>query len=260
MNVLKRVSVTPIKLFRDNYCYLVKDLESSKAALIDPALESAMHAVTVPVDMILITHHHPDHCGQVKEVARNAHQFSGVPVPIIGGDSRIPGVSRILAHNESFALGTLSVTALHTPCHTSGHICFVVRAPDSDQPIVFTGDTLFAAGCGRFFEGSAKEMQNSLSILATLPPATLVYCGHEYTLSNLKFAASVDQKNPRIAEKLKWAESLDHLGGCTMPTTIKDELATNPFMRTNDPALQTIMGISDPVQLMHHLRELKNDF
>jgi hydroxyacylglutathione hydrolase len=175
-------------------------------------------------------------------------------VQVYGGDERIPALTHPVQDGAVFKLGTLEIQALHTPCHTTGHICYYVKG--NNERVVFTGDTLFIGGCGRFFEGTAEQMLNSLDKLARLPPDTKVYCGHEYTLSNLAFAHSVDPNNKDLEEKIQFAKHTK----CTVPSTIASELTYNPFMRTREIALQKATGQTDPVKVMAVLREMKNNF
>jgi hydroxyacylglutathione hydrolase len=163
----------------------------------------------------------------------------------------------MLKNNDVFQIGSLQVKALSTPGHTTGSVSYYVVDPDSDEKAVFTGDTLFIAGSGRFFEGTGKDMYYSLiEQLGSLPRETKVYCGHEYTVSNLKFAASVEPNNIPLAEKLKWA----HSKSITVPSTIEDEFRTNPFMRVYEASIQSALGVTDPIQAMDLLREMKNKF
>ncbi|PIC47414.1 hypothetical protein B9Z55_006783 [Caenorhabditis nigoni] len=156
------------------------------------------------------------------------------------------------------------IRSFSTPCHTSGHICYFVSDPsnESEPPVLFTGDTLFIAGCGRFFEGTAPQMDTALNkILKVLPEETLVYPGHEYTVANLKFAAHVEPQNPDVAAKLKWAQEQREKGLFTVPSTIFDEKATNPFMRVvESEEVQKTVETNDPIEGMAKLREMKNNF
>ena len=171
-------------------------------------------------------------------------------------DDRVKGANTFVKHKESFAFGSLWITPLLTPCHTRGSVCYYVEDKENQERVVFTGDTLFVGGCGRFFEGTGKEMYESLKTLSVLPPDTQVFCGHEYTSSNLKFALHVDPQNEKIKKKLDWSLETSY----TLPSTIQDELETNPFMRVDQPDFQKLFGESDPVKLMTLIREQKNNF
>ena len=178
-------------------------------------------------------------------------------IKVYGGDERVPGVNVILKDGDRFRLGELEINAIKTPGHTTSSISFNVIDHSTNQRAVFTGDTLFVGGCGRFFEGTAQDMHESLiKKLGKLPLDTKVYCGHEYTRSNLKFASSVDPTNLKLRAKI---QEIQHLS-VTVPSTIEQELDINPFMRVETRQLQNEMKIPDPVELMAHLRKLKNQF
>ncbi|XP_074866323.1 hydroxyacylglutathione hydrolase, mitochondrial isoform X3 [Carettochelys insculpta] len=159
-------------------------------------------------------------------------------------------------------LGSLHVKCLATPCHTSGHICYYVTKPNSSEPpAVFTGDTLFVAGCGKFFEGTPEEMYKALiEILGRLDPETRVYCGHEYTINNLKFARHVEPSNAAIQRKLAWAKAKYDSGEPTIPSTIAEEFTYNPFMRVREKTVQQHAGETDPIRTMGVIRKEKDNF
>ncbi|TMS36012.1 hypothetical protein L596_003283 [Steinernema carpocapsae] len=252
--------VQPIPALEDNYMYLIKDTKSGKAAIVDPVdVEKVMEVVkaeNVQLTAALITHHHWDHAGGTKKLA----EAMGAEFPIYGfSDGRIESLNHATEDQKSFKIGELDVTSLHTPCHTTGHICYYVR--DAKEKAVFTGDTLFVAGCGKFFEGSATEMNRALNVvLAGLPDETKVYCGHEYTVSNLLFAKSVDGDNTKVTEKLRWAQKLRAEHKPTVPSTIREEKTFNPFMRVADAAILKKLGVKDEVAAIDKLREQKNSF
>ncbi|KAJ1996762.1 Cytoplasmic glyoxalase II [Coemansia thaxteri] len=180
---------------------------------------------------------------------------------VYGGDSRIPEMTKQLQDGDEFMLGSLRVRAIQTFGHTTSSICYYIQDPNAtnsdEQRVVFTGDTLFVGGCGRLFEGSPADMYESLNRkLAKLPGDTKVYAGHEYTRSNLAFARSVDPNNAALKEKAEWSAS----AACTMPSTIAEELATNPFMRVDQPALQQAAGKADPVEVLGAIRQMKDRF
>uniref|UniRef100_A0A0N5AIF1 hydroxyacylglutathione hydrolase n=1 Tax=Syphacia muris TaxID=451379 RepID=A0A0N5AIF1_9BILA len=187
-----------------------------------------------------------DHAGGTKELAE-MHEGK---LKIYGGDNRIAALTD--------KLGKLNIECLHTPCHTSGHICYYVTR--ENQKVVFTGDTLFIAGCGRFFEGTAEQMDTALNgELAKLPSDTKVFCGHEYTVDDLKFAKAVEPSNVKVTEKLEWAMKQRSKNLPTIPSTIQEELQTNPFMRVRcSKELQEASGSSNPTEVMAALRERKN--
>ncbi|KAI8925985.1 hydroxyacylglutathione hydrolase [Entophlyctis helioformis] len=264
--------IHPVPVLQDNYAYVLVCPQTQTAAVIDPAepavvtkaLRQLVSQATIPtlaaVKSILTTHHHGDHAGG------NMGMLKELPgLDVYGADERVPGLTHTLAHGDVFHVGSIKVTALLTPCHTRGSVSFLCEAPavgsasgGSEDRAVFTGDTLFVGGCGRFFEGTASQMHESLNtILASLPPTTAVYCGHEYTVANLRFAASIEPSNTRIADKLAWAQSV----GQTVPSTIADELETNPFMRVGHRSVQEAVGVAgDAIAAMDALRTRKNNF
>uniref|UniRef100_A0A1I7ZLP3 hydroxyacylglutathione hydrolase n=1 Tax=Steinernema glaseri TaxID=37863 RepID=A0A1I7ZLP3_9BILA len=252
--------VKPIGALEDNYMYLVTDKKTGKAAVVDPVdVDKALEAAKSEcVDLVaaLITHHHWDHAGGTKKLA----EVMGANFPIYGfDDGRIEALNNPSTDQLNFKVGGLDVTSLHTPCHTTGHICYYVR--DENQKAVFTGDTLFIAGCGRFFEGSADDMNHALNVvLSALPDETKVYCGHEYTVSNLLFAKSVESGNQDIDAKLKWAKERSAEKKPTVPSTIGEEKRFNPFMRVSKPSVLEPLKVDDPVKAMKKLREMKNSF
>lgn len=250
-----RVEIVPI--FMDNYSYLIVDEASRSAAAVDPAepepVIAALEAAGLTLSHVLCTHHHFDHS------AGNEAIKARFPDALVVGGSRdaakIPCLECQVDGGDSFHLGTLRVHVLDVPCHTRGHVAY--RVDDA----LFCGDVLFVGGCGRFFEGDAADMHHSLNeVLASLDPSTWVYCGHEYTVSNLEFAAHVEPDNEAVQRKLRWAREEVAAGRPTVPSTIGDELATNPFMRVDQPALQQAMGSRDAIEVMARLREAKNAF
>eukprot|EP00966_Prymnesium_polylepis_P174179 4030151-Prymnesium_polylepis.2 len=187
-------------------------------------------------------------------------QLLGSSLEVLGGDPNIQGLTRQVRDGDELALGGCAVRCLHTPCHTSGHISYVVSAPSSPnrETAVFTGDILFVGGCGRFFEGTPEQMVASAAKLAQLPAATAVYCGHEYTTKNLEFAFEVEPQNADVIAKRTWAEATRKVGGRTVPSTIGEELKYNPFMRVGVAAIKKFTGADDDVTVMRILRNKKD--
>ncbi|RKU42467.1 Cytoplasmic glyoxalase II [Coniochaeta pulveracea] len=244
----------------NNYAYLVVDDKTKDAVIIDPAnppevapvLKKAIQDGTINLTAIVNTHHHWDHAGGNKKLRE---QLGTPNLPIIGGkDSE--GVTKTPAHGESFKIGeNISVKGLHTPCHTQDSICFFME--DNGDKVVFTGDTLFHGGCGKFFEGTGAEMHKALNeTLAALPDDTRVFPGHEYTKSNVKFAVSV-LPSEAVKSLQAFAEKNKETQG---KFTIGDEKKHNVFMRPQDPEIQKATGKTDPVEIMTKLREMKNNF
>lgn len=241
----------------NNYAYLVIDEKSKDAVIIDPAnppevapiLNDQVDSGNINLTAIINTHHHPDHAGGNSKILS---QFGNIP--IIGG-RQCQAVSRTPEHGETFKIGEdISVKALHTPCHTQDSICWLME--DGKDRVVFTGDTLFIGGCGRFFEGTAEEMHKALNeTLAGLPDDTKVYPGHEYTKSNVKFLTTILQ-NEAVKNLESFAENNEETQG---KFTIGDEKKYNAFMMLEDPTVQKATGKTDPVEVMGRLREMKNN-
>ncbi|XP_061455178.1 hydroxyacylglutathione hydrolase, mitochondrial isoform X1 [Rhineura floridana] len=245
----------------DNYMYLLIDEDTKEAAIVDPVqpqkVAEAVRKHGVKLTTVLTTHHHWDHAGGNEKLVKMAPGLQ-----VYGGDSRVGALTQKVSHLMSFQVGKLNVKCLATPCHTSGHICYFVTKPNSSEPpAVFTGDTLFVAGCGKFFEGTPEEMYKALiEILGRLPPETKVYCGHEYTINNLKFARHVEPKNSAIQRKLFWAKAKYDGGEPTIPSTIGEEFTYNPFMRVREATVQQHAGETDPIRTMGAIRKEKDSF
>ncbi|KAJ3029189.1 UNVERIFIED_CONTAM: hypothetical protein HDU68_012776 [Siphonaria sp. JEL0065] len=246
------VSVVPVPVNADNYAYLLlTDKAKGLCAAVDPAEPDKVLAAAKErgwtVDTILTTHHHHDHSGGNEELVK---LLAPTTTPVYGGDDRIPALTFKVADKQQFTLGDLTITP--------GSVSYFVTSNQSTEKAVFTGDTLFIAGCGRFFEGTPEEMDTSLNkILAALSDDTQVFCGHEYTASNLRFAITVDPENAELKRKLEWANATK----VTVPSTIGEEKRINPFMRVGVASVQdAIGGVRDTVAVMAKLRELKNNF
>ncbi|XP_076629118.1 hydroxyacylglutathione hydrolase, mitochondrial-like isoform X2 [Colletes latitarsis] len=205
--------------------------------------------------LVLTTHHHWDHAGGNAKLCK---MFDNLQV--YGGDDRIEALTHKVKHDDSFNIGELKVQCLGTPCHTRGHICYYITG-NQDPPAVFTGDTLFAGGCGRFFEGDAEQMYKALiKILGALPNETKVYCGHEYTENNLKFGQHVEPENEAIRQKIESVHIQREKHCPTVPSTIQDEKLTNPFMRVHEQSVMDHAKQKDPIHTMAFLRREKDNF
>jgi len=216
-------------------------------------------ALGVRVTKVLSTHHHPDHSMANPALAKRY----GAPVYGHRSDEgRLPGQTHGLEEGDTVSVGREQAHILFIPAHTRGHIAYVF----DDAQAVFCGDTLFAAGCGRLFEGTPAQMWRSLSKLAALPAATRIYCGHEYTLANLRFAAAVEPGNKAIAERAAREQGKRERGEPTLPSTMAEEWNTNPFLRAEQPAVRSAAEaqaghpLADAVATFAVLREWKNGF
>lgn len=249
--------IRQIPILSDNYSYLVIDEANGVAGAVDPAepepVARAIEEEKVKLTHILCTHHHWDHSGGNEELLRRYPD--AVVVGSVDDADKIPGISVRVGNEDRVRIGQLEGRVLLVPCHTRGHIAYLF------EDALFCGDTLFVAGCGRFFEGEAKEMHHALNVVfGALPDNTRVFCGHEYTVSNLKFALSIEPENKAAQEKLKWAEEQRAKNLSTVPSTLGEERSFNPFMRVSEPTVAAAVGEQDPVAVMAALRERKNNF
>ncbi|MGE0867158.1 MAG: hydroxyacylglutathione hydrolase [Kofleriaceae bacterium] len=244
--------VVAVPCLKDNFAYLV--IDDQRAAVVDPGesapVEAALERERVTLVAIWATHHHHDHVGGVADlVARHA----GIEVIAGAVDApKIPAVTRTVNDGDELMFGTRRVRIIHNPGHTLGAVTFVIEG------CAFTGDTLFGGGCGRVFEGDPAMMHASLTKLAALPEDTKVYFGHEYTAANLRFAAAVEPENAAVAQRVQG------LATPSTPSLIRDERATNPFLRAAAPAVIAAAkargAAGDPVSVFAEIRAWKNSF
>jgi hydroxyacylglutathione hydrolase len=263
----KNFSVHICPILEDNYSYFIVDHSTKQVAVVDPAEPSKVvtyfsklnkdHNNELRLSQVLTTHKHWDHAGGNKEMKK---QFPDIEV--VGSKyEEIDAITKKVSEADSFKIGQTDVRVLFTPCHTRGHVQYFVEDKSNNEFALFSGDTLFIAGCGKFFEGDASQMWSNFQQLKKLDPSTKLYCGHEYTLSNLKFAKSVDPNNEALLKKEREAKELRDQGKPTVPTTMGDEFQYNPFLRADDPEIQKNHGtVGDPVKTLHSLREKKNNF
>jgi len=251
-----------LNALEDNYMFLVICPETKEAAIVDPVNpEKVLEAVKshgVNLTTVLTTHHHWDHAGGNEKLLQLKPGLK-----VYGGDDRIPEMTdKVDRDGAEISIGKLKAVTLFTPCHTTGHVCYFIDSaqPESRPPVVFTGDTLFTAGCGRFFEGNAKQMLAALTKLGALPGNTNVFNGHEYTVQCLKYALHVEPDNATIVEKLAWAQRQRAKGEATIPSTIDEEKQINPFMRTSENSVQSHAGTSDAESTMAAIRKEKDNF
>lgn len=229
------LEVHPITAFNDNYIWLIKAPNQQNCWVVDPGdatpVQDYLTANNLNLEGILLTHHHYDHIDGVAKLVKQ-----GVEVVGFAKDSkRLPTLTKPVKEGTTFELLGYPVKVMEVPGHTLGHIVYFVEGNENSQPLLFSGDTLFAAGCGRMFEGTAEQMQASLQSLAALPAATQVFAAHEYTLSNLKFALKVEPNNTDLQCRMIKTTQLREANLPTLPSDIKTELATNPFLRLNQP-------------------------
>lgn len=257
------LAIKGVPAFQDNYLWVMS--RGRDAAVIDPGdaapIEAFLSEQGLTLRAILATHHHGDHVGGLAALADHW------TCPVFGpAGERIGGLTRKLKEGDRITVPGLEVEldVLDVPGHTAGHIAYVHRDPQ--DTFVFCGDTLFAGGCGRLFEGTAAQMVSSLSKLASLPPSTRVYCAHEYTLANLRFARAVEPGNDALAQRQSREAARRERGEPTVPSTIAVELDTNPFLRWREPdvvaAAERHAGraLRDPVSVFAEIREWKNNF
>lgn len=220
--------IHPIPAFTDNYIWAIHSADSNQVCVVDPgdadAVQEYLELNSLVLTDILVTHHHPDHVGGLSQLKKSFEPR------IIGPESSgISGITDFVVENDVVEIFGCSFSVMEVPGHTLDHIAFY-----SSEAILFCGDTLFAAGCGRLFEGTAEMMTHSLDKLAELPEATQVYCTHEYTLANLDFAKAADPKNIVLALRTLSEQEKRRLNLPTLPSSVGLELKTNPFLRCND--------------------------
>ena len=252
------MKVEIIPCLNDNYSYLIHEKKTNTVSIVDPSEFKACDAVInnyKKLDFILNTHHHADHVGANLELKKKYNS------KILGSKSdkdRIPGIDIFLKENQKQKIGNLEFEVIFVPGHTRGHIAFFFNK----EKVAFTGDTLFSLGCGRVFEGTHAEMFKSLSKLKNLPLDTKIYCGHEYTKSNLNFCLAYDTKNTFLKEKKKDVQKKLNSNQPTIPSTLGEEINTNIFLRCDDPEIKHALGLQDSseVEVFSKLRDLKDSF
>lgn len=253
------LEIKPIKAFNDNYIWLITQADSNQAWVVDPGDAEPVKRVLKDNNLqlagILITHHHADHTGGVNEL-KQAYQ-----VQAYGADvSKCTDV--VCQQDDTVEVLGQSFSVISVPGHTLDHVAFY----NADEQILFCGDTLFLAGCGRIFEGTAQQMYDSLSKLAALPDETRIYCTHEYSQANLKFAAAVEPDNHYVIAAIKKVDQLREQDHPSLPTTMADEKCHNPFLRSHQPAVigaateQTGFLVAAPAEVFASIRQWKDNF
>jgi hydroxyacylglutathione hydrolase len=228
------ITAQPVPILADNYAWLLRETAEGATAVVDPAevapVVAAIDAVGGRLDLILLTHHHPDHIAGADAIR---DRYGARVVGARADAARLPRLDQPVGEGDEVALGGAVARVLDTPGHTRGHIAYYF----ADGGVLLCGDTLFSLGCGRLFEGTAAEMFASLRKLAALPPATLVCCGHEYTENNARFALSADPDNAALREYAAKVRAWRAVGRPSVPSRLADELAVNPFLRAPDAAM-----------------------
>ena len=253
------LEIVPLPAFQDNYIWTLRD--GKNAAVVDPGeagpVKEYLAREGLSLVAILATHHHPDHVGGIAELV------AMTKVPVFGPKGEpIPALTHPVGQGDKVGIRALGAefSVLDIPGHTRAHVAYY------GLESLFCGDTLFACGCGRVFEGTAEQMLHSLTKIAALPDETKVYCGHEYTLANIKFARAVDPDNRVLAAREQSAKALRAAGKPTLPSTLGEERATNPFLRCAEPVVvesaNKYLGsrVADPVRVFAAIREWKNRF
>tara|TARA_Y100000590_G_scaffold456467_1_gene607141 strand:+ start:407 stop:1168 length:762 start_codon:yes stop_codon:yes gene_type:complete len=253
------MKIEVISCLKDNYSYLIIDEKIKKTCVIDPSesepIINFLEKNNLKLNYILNTHHHYDHVGGNSELKK---KYNSIVVGFKGDSKRIPEIDIMLEDGEIWKEENFEAKIIHIPGHTLGHICFYFYNENN----LFTGDTLFSLGCGRIFEGTYEQMFLSLEKIKKLPPETKIYCGHEYTLQNSKFCITYDNKNKNLIKKIKEINEKIKDNQPTIPSTLKDELKNNIFLRSDDENIKTNLNISNSSSLetFSKLRDLKDNF
>jgi hydroxyacylglutathione hydrolase len=247
----------------DNYIFLLHDPQQNAAAVVDPAearpVLQKLAELKAPLVAIFNTHHHSDHVGGNQTLLR--HFPKAVVYASEADRGRIPGQQVFLSEGDRVPFGERTADVLFVPGHTRGHIAYYFPPiTTTEQGDLFCGDTLFAGGCGRLFEGTPTQMVNSLSKIRHLPDRTRVWCAHEYTLNNLKFALTVDAQNASLQRRFEEVEAMRQQQKATVPSCLGVEKQTNPFLRWDDSALMQTLKTQEPIQSFARLRGMKDQF
>ncbi|MBD3880453.1 hydroxyacylglutathione hydrolase [Phormidium tenue FACHB-886] len=247
----------------DNYIFLLYEPGFNIAAVVDPAeadpVLAYLHDRQAQLVAIFNTHHHGDHVGG------NSRLLQRFPEAIVYGGAvdrgRIPGQQVFLNEGDRVSFGSRAAEVLFVPGHTKAHIAYYFPPTQPGETgELFCGDTLFAGGCGRLFEGTPTQMVKSLSKIRSLPDETRVWCAHEYTLNNLRFALTVDEQNAELQRRYQTVEAMRSHSEATIPALLGEEKRTNPFLRWDQPSLQARVKSQDPIQTFARLRGMKDQF
>ena len=254
-----RLCVLTLPVLSDNYIYIIHEPNSKETAVVDPAIAQPvidlLNGKGWNLNYILNTHHHSDHVGANLDLKKQ----TGCQIIGYGQDAqRIPGIDIKLKHGDEVILGNQIAKVIATPGHTLGHIVYYF----AESNVLFCGDTLFSMGCGRLFEGTAEQMWHSLQLLKNLPKQTKTYCAHEYTLANSQFAITLEPDNKQLIKRIEEVNSLRAVNKTTIPSSLEQELMTNPFLREDSFALQESIDMVSmpPVEVFRKIRKLKDNF
>lgn len=257
------MNIFRLSALSDNYIFLIHDPTHNTAAVVDPAeagpVMRKLSELGTKLIAIFNTHHHADHVGGNRQLLQhfpNAIVYGGVE-----DRGRIPGQSVFLSAGDQVSFAGRTATVLFVPGHTRAHIAYYFPPTETERlGELFCGDTLFAGGCGRLFEGTPEQMYESLGQIRDLPDQTRVWCAHEYTLKNLRFALTVDHQNSRLQQRLEQVELARQRQEATVPSLLAEEKYTNPFLRWDDVHLQRAVDSHDPVQTFARIRSKKDRF
>ena len=253
------MNIEIISCLNDNYSYLIKDNQTNTIAIIDPSefgpCDEKINQKYKKLDFILNTHHHFDHIGGNAELKR---KYGSKILGFEKDKKRIPEIDILLKDGQEFKIGNLNFKTIFVPGHTLGHIAYYFKK----EKVIFTGDTLFSLGCGRIFEGTCQQMFDSLNKIKSLPEDTKIYCGHEYTKSNLRFCLEYNPRNNYLIDKKKFIETRIKDRKPTIPSTIKEEIQTNVFLRYDDLDIKRTLNLKNAsdLEIFTKLRELKDNF
>jgi hydroxyacylglutathione hydrolase len=255
--MVRMLQIWPIEIFDDNYVWVLETPDTDRVAVVDPGdgvpVIDALEERELRVDAVLLTHHHHDHVGGVNDLIDRDH-------PAVYGSpaDAVPGVDRPVGDGDTIPLPGIELEVVALPGHTSNHLGYIGAG------VALVGDTLFAGGCGRLFGGTAQQLHASLVRLSELPPETKIYCAHEYTIANLRFAAEVEPENRALAERLASVEAVRAENQPTVPSTMAYELATNPFLRCTEPSViaaaevRAGRALSGPAEVFSVIRSWKD--
>ncbi len=256
---MSHLHVNLIKCLSDNYSYIIFSSNSKKAIIIDPAeakpIADIVTKLNLDLEYVLITHHHEDHVGGNIELK---NKFKCKIIGFANDSERIPGIDIMIKDKEIFKFEDEEIELNFSPGHTKGHVFFYFKK----NKLAFVGDVVFSLGCGRIFEGTAKDMFNSVNKIKSLPDEVKIFCGHEYTEGNLKFCLAYDGDNDQLKRRAIEVKALRDKGLPTVPTTVLNEKNTNIFFRCDDKAILRKLGLEgqSPEKVFEKLRELKDNF